>query len=417
MFGSLSCRVAQTAIRIAFAMSVLLSAQAQAQAQAQSIVGTWTMQGSDFVLFLDSNGREVWIGTNMDFGCSGVNSQSGSYTASAGTLTHLYDTKYGCNGILYPRTSNTGTATYVLSGDTLTITKTKASSDGTVDTFTVTRVPAQTRNVVGTWNAQGMDWVWNFQTDGQFVVTGTGAAPHCQSASTAHGTYTASAGVLSFSMDSWTCDGTSFAGVNTGLGRYAFTGNTLTAYIEKTSGTNVGDTFGFILNLQGGTTTTTTIAPTTPLPPPPVVQSVYTAPSGQMPEAAVEVTATGTFGNASLSVSLDVVKVLQALPAAGFAASTYNVYVAALVPAAVIGAASPAVYVKSRALGWSPLKSPLAAYLEDVTQGAADNKVLIEILSNNDISSLVGTEIYIGYGTSEAEMVAANRYRGIYKAQ
>lgn len=86
-----------------------------------------------------------------------------------------------------------------------------------------------------------------------------------------------------------------------------------------------------------------TPTPTTPLPPPPTTQTVYTVPSGRMPETAVVVTATGTFGHANLSVNLDIVRALQATtPASGFAASTYNVYVAALVPGAVVGAASPA---------------------------------------------------------------------------
>ncbi len=66
---------------------------------------------------------------------------------------------------------------------------------------------------------------------------------------------------------------------------------------------------------------------------------------------------------------------------------------------------------------WGPLQMPIATYLENVTQGAADNQVLIGILTDMDISSLVGTEVYIGYGTSDDEMLAERRYRGIYKAQ
>lgn len=147
---------------------------------------------------------------------------------------------------------------------------------------------------------------------------------------------------------------------------------------------------------------------------PPVTQAAYTAATGQLPEAAVQVSATGTFGSATLRVTLDLAK---AIPAAFAASATYNVYVAALVPGALIGAASPAFYIKSSTLSWGPIKSPLAAYLENVTQGAADNKVLIEILANTDISSLPGTEIYVGYGTSDTEMLTSGRYRGVYKVQ
>jgi len=117
-------------------------------------------------------------------------------------------------------------------------------------------------------------------------------------------------------------------------------------------------------------------------------------------------------------VTLDIVKVLQSLPATGFAASTYNVYVAALVPGAVFGTATPVWYVKPKVPGnWGPLQSPIAAFLENVAQSAVNNQVVIDILTNTDISSLVGTEIYIGYGTSDTEMLEAGRYRGVYKAQ
>ena len=162
-------------------------------------------------------------------------------------------------------------------------------------------------------------------------------------------------------------------------------------------------------------TPVTTIPPTTPLPPPPAVQTVYAASSGQLPEKAVEVTATGTFGNASLSVTLDIVKVLQA----AFAASpAYNVYVAAMVPGALLGSASSVFYVKPKPpANWSPLTLPIAAYMEDVAQFAASNRVTIDILTNTNISSLAGTEVYVGYGTSSEEMLAASRYRGIYKVQ
>lgn len=34
-----------------------------------------------------------------------------------------------------------------------------------------------------------------------------------------------------------------------------------------------------------------------------------------------------------------------------------------------------------------------------------------------NLSTSVGTKIYVGAGTSEAEMFEANRYRGVYKVQ
>ena len=43
--------------------------------------------------------------------------------------------------------------------------------------------------------------------------------------------------------------------------------------------------------------------------------------------------------------------------------------------------------------------------------------MVIEILTNTAINSLPGTEIYIGYGSSDTEMLTAGRYRGVYKVQ
>jgi hypothetical protein len=419
MFGSLLCRMAQVLLQFAVAILLLLSSQAQAQ----SFVGTWIMQGSDLVFFFDSSGRQVWVGTNVDYGCSGITSQSGSYTASAGFYTHVYDATYGCNGKMFPRPLSSGTgrpnsSTYVFSGNTVTLTKTAAAPDGTFDTVVLTPVPPQTRSVVGTWNAKGMDWVWNFQTDGQIVVSGTGAVSQCQNASTAHGTYTASAGILSISMNSGTCNGTSSAGGFTGLGRYAFTGNTLTAFVEKTSGTSPGDTYGYILSPLDGTTTTTTIPPTTPLPPPPTVQTVYTVPTGQLPTAAVSVSPSGTFGNATLVVTLDLSKVLSggAFARLGQFASGYNIYVAALAPKGALGLPSDTWFVLPALQSWTQLSLPIAAYMTGLAQNAT-NSVTITVLQGLDVTGLVGAEIYIGYGLSDTEMLSANRYRGVYKVQ
>ena len=46
--------------------------------------------------------------------------------------------------------------------------------------------------------------------------------------------------------------------------------------------------------------------------------------------------------------------------------------------------------------------------------GAANQRVRLEVISSTDVSGLAGTEIYIGYGTSDAEMLQAQRYRGVY---
>lgn len=391
------------------------------QAPAQGITGTWTTQGSDWVWFLQANGRGVLVGTGVNHSCAAVSSQASTFSASGGSMSFVGDSKYSCGGDQIPQTPGIVTANYVLGANTLTLSNV-LGTDQPVGTLTLTQAPAPTQSVVGTWTSQGIDWVWNFQADGQFVVTGTGAAPRCDIASTVNGSYSASAGVLSFSLDTWTCGGSNFTGApDNGRGGYVFGGTTLTFFVEKLSGTDVGNVSGFILIPQGGTTTTpltpgTPVPPNTPLPPRPTTQSVFTVPSGQMPAAAVQVTAEGTFGSANLRVTLDLSLPVASFPGQGHFAAGYNVYVAALVPGAALGAASPAWYVKPAApANWTPLQLPIAAFLENVAQGTTN--VQVDILSNTDLSSLVGTEFYVGYGTSSDEMLAANRYRGVYKAQ
>jgi hypothetical protein len=47
----------------------------------------------------------------------------------------------------------------------------------------------------------------------------------------------------------------------------------------------------------------------------------------------------------------------------------------------------------------------------------ATNRVDITVLQGLDVTGLVGSEIYIGYGTSDTEMLSAVRYRGVYKVK
>ena len=43
--------------------------------------------------------------------------------------------------------------------------------------------------------------------------------------------------------------------------------------------------------------------------------------------------------------------------------------------------------------------------------------VRVQILSNLDLSALIGTEIYLGDGTSGDEMIRNQRYRGVFDVQ
>lgn len=160
-----------------------------------------------------------------------------------------------------------------------------------------------------------------------------------------------------------------------------------------------------------------------PLPPPPPAQTAYAAPAGKISDATVEVDTSGTYGSASVSVKLDIAKVLLDAPLvaspSGFAAGpTYNVYVLALVPGALLGSPQSVWFMKTQAPSWESLASPIAAFLQNAEQAAdQSNRVVIDIVSNTDLTGLIGTEIYVGYGISDTEMLTAGRYRGVYKVQ
>jgi hypothetical protein len=115
-------------------------------------------------------------------------------------------------------------------------------------------------------------------------------------------------------------------------------------------------------------------------------------------------------------VQLDLSKILGT-PSQSFAAvSGYNVYLVAAVPGERLGAAAgtKSYYQRAATELWGQLTSPMAAFVENVALGAADQRVKVEIVRDTDLSALIGTEVYIGYGTSDSEMLQAQRYRGVY---
>lgn len=276
-------------------------------------------------------------------------------------------------------------------------------------------IPAQAQSIVGAWTLGGStNWVfdangrWAYSVTNDLVVSGS-----CTSSVISEsGTYTVSGGSINLLFDNIVCNGSlDFPPISFGDGSYTVTESTLAIRLLNAYVGPIDFTFTRI--------GATSVPRTTSLPPPTVTQSVYAAPTGRIPAEAVQVSATGTYGEANLQVTLDILRGLQASAAAGFAAAgEYNVYVAALVPGAALGSATPIFYVKPKTPGnWSPMQFPIAAFLEGVVQNSADSVVLIEILTDTDISSLVGTEFYVGYGLSDQEMLAAGRYRGVFKAQ
>ena len=188
---------------------------------------------------------------------------------------------------------------------------------------------------------------------------------------------------------------------------------------------NAGAQMGFSSLLSGSRVDAIFVGPYQPPVPdasqavasPPADQTSYTSTTGQLPAAAVEVSATGTLGSATVKVTLDLAKVLAAAGGGQFAAdSRYNIYVVALAPAGALGLTSISWFQLTSSGAWGALGSPMAAYREGLAQSAVD-RIEITILQDANVTALLGTEVYIGYGTSDTEMLTASRYRGVYKVQ
>lgn len=155
--------------------------------------------------------------------------------------------------------------------------------------------------------------------------------------------------------------------------------------------------------------------PDTPVVPPIVLQSGYAVGDGTLPASAVEVAATGTLGAATITAAIDVREILALQPTSRFAAG-YNVYVAALVPGRQLSSSGDQWFMNARAR-WQALTFPLGTFMENIAAATSDQKIVISLLTNSDLSRLIGTEFYLGFGDSDQEMLAAKRYRGIYKVQ
>ena len=98
------------------------------------------------------------------------------------------------------------------------------------------------------------------------------------------------------------------------------------------------------------------------------------------------------------------------------AAASYNVYVVALVRAGGNTSTGPlGVFLKTRVASWQQyVGGPLGEYLRGVSENGT-NAILVDILANDDISQLVGTQFLIGYGLDDNEMLSAGRYRLVYE--
>ncbi len=117
-----------------------------------------------------------------------------------------------------------------------------------------------------------------------------------------------------------------------------------------------------------------------------------------------------------LSTGLQIPPTATARGANQAAAVSYNVYVVALVRAGAATSANPlGIFLKTRVASWQQyVGGPLGEYLRGVSADGT-NSILVDILANDDISQLVGTQFLIGYGLDDNEMLSAGRYRLVYE--
>lgn len=202
---------------------------------------------------------------------------------------------------------------------------------------------------------------------------------------------------------------------DTALATVDATANTITVK-GKIPGLGSQSRYVFQAESFDGTTLLTNYNPVVPPVPCDVPTQKFSIENGIIPPENVTVTATGT--NDALTVVAEL-KLADLVAANAFSASRYNVYLAAMVPGEKAGASagSLAWFQKPKSNVWQALSSPIGAYLENVEVSSQDQRVRIEVVRDTNLSSLVGTEIYVGYGTSDTEMLQSRRYRGIYKVQ
>jgi sugar lactone lactonase YvrE len=94
-----------------------------------------------------------------------------------------------------------------------------------------------------------------------------------------------------------------------------------------------------------------------------------------------------------------------------------QVYVVALVPGALLNVQPLVVpFLYSAQRRWGPAGNPIQAFASNVDgANAAQRVVVVDLLADFDITLLVGTEFYIGYGVDADEMLRAGRFRGVFK--
>lgn len=93
--------------------------------------------------------------------------------------------------------------------------------------------------------------------------------------------------------------------------------------------------------------------------------------------------------------------------------TSYQLFVVAMVPGGS-AVASTTFFMLNRNTEWQLAGFPLAEYLSGV---ADDSSQLIEIFDHLDASLITGTQIFMGYGITDTEMLESGRFKLVYQVQ
>jgi alpha-tubulin suppressor-like RCC1 family protein len=123
--------------------------------------------------------------------------------------------------------------------------------------------------------------------------------------------------------------------------------------------------------------------------------------SGDVSKLSLSVDVRGLFGAAKSGA--------QTLKTTKNAVGNYNLYIAAN---AKVGGQF-AWYQLNANRSWGAMQWPMSQFLSNVRLDSTADSILINILESADVSTLGGSNIYVGYGTNPDEMLQANRYRAV----
>ena len=132
-----------------------------------------------------------------------------------------------------------------------------------------------------------------------------------------------------------------------------------------------------------------------------------TIPGASIPPFLVKASLEGTLTSSTLSA--DIRGIFQ--PLASTRAVPHGVSYKLYVVAAVGTGSGFAFFQLASNNLWGSLTSPLAEYLTGLALDTKTDSILIRILENADLSGIIGSQIFVGYGLDSDEMMRAGRFR------